>query len=418
VIALWTWLASWAVACPESPPDALRAALADGDVAASQDLPVDEAWSRALEAASCARAPLTSGDAALLHRLAGLVSTSHGDRSAAVAAFAVSRALGGPAPTAGRALRWWDDAPVADGVAEVRDGGWWVDGQGAAGLPDRRPTLVQRRELDGSWVTVWLAPDDPLPLALRCARLEPRSSVTTAADRAREALAALDKDTLIGAAEAARRAVPCVVDPLSTLEVGAVLRFSGVASWISSPANRASAEPWFRAAQGAEPGYVFPEPVLDRGHPLALALADADPAADPRAPLGPARGELRIDGRPAMDAPRTRPFVLQHVEHGRATVSALVLPGDPLPSWPPPLDAPTVSHSRSPRRLPIQLASGGALVVGAALWTGATVSYGRYCEGGQCPPGFFEDEIRPQRAAGGVLMGVGAGALTATWAIR
>ena len=145
---------------------------------------------------------------------------------------------------------------------------------------------------------------------------------------------------------------PCL-DAVVTPDLAARMhRMVGLRSWGSDPGG---ALLWLGASRQLEPTYTFPATLVAPGHPIQAAYFGLPIESQTRAVPPPKTVELRFDGQPG-GRPVGRATLLQIVEQGKVTRSALLLPDDDLP----PYDA------RNPQRTKLFLGAAGAAAVSAA----------------------------------------------------
>ncbi len=372
----------------------------------------------------CVNQPLSSSDAATIHRTIGLTAAAQGDIETARRVFGVAKGLepDQPAPSRSRASAetieaWRTTAPTAPMSAD--DGDWLVDGVRTLAPPDDRAAVVQHVVNNAIIGTVWLDAGDPVPLTVGCSALQSRRAFATDITTAQDALARLDREALTASIGAAESKLGCLSDALSEIEVAHLLRLQGVSLWVAGPEQRPDADMWFAAARALQPRYQFPPSVLMPRHPLALAIHQTvgDPVDSQALPAG--RGMVLVNGSPSDNAPLNQPWVVQHIENGVPTVGALVRPGEPLPAWPGPLlrapvVAPSPPRSSSGIRassLAVNLGAAALIGVGSGLWGGANGSISKFCapgtDGARCP-GNLGSRAVTQRAFGVGLVVTGA----------
>lgn len=376
------------------------------------------------QALVCANQPLTTGEAATIHRTIGLTAAALGDVETAARVFSVAKGLEpehpapAPSPAGAETVELWRTAtPIAP--LDPMDGDWLVDGTSAQAPPADRATVLQHLVSDAVIGTVWLDAGDPVPLTVGCTSLQTRRAFAADITAAQDALARLDRETLTASVGAAESKLGCLSDALSEIEVAHLLRLQGVSLWVAGAERRPDADVWFAAARALQPRYQFPSSVLMPTHPLALAVHETrgEPVDSQRLPAG--RGLVLVNGSPSDNAPINQPWVVQHVENGVPTVGALVRPGDAVPEWPAPLarvpvSEPTARSSKGGIRgstLAMNIGAAALIGVGSGLWGGANTSLKTFCapgaNGARCP-GNLGMRATTQRGFGVGLVVTGA----------
>ncbi len=228
------------------------------------------------------------------------------------------------------------------------------------------------------------------------------ADVDFATEQARQAFVDLDSEAVSAHAQEGLSQLRCTTDPLTQVQLSRLATALGVAQWLSDDGPH----PWLCAArslagEGALSAWVDP------GHPLDLALRDADCGAPQTAPAP--RGDLRIDGvRAARSAgiPRERPTILQQrLDVGWQTT--VLMPSDPIPTW----AIPTEDTNR-PNHTAMKLgATGGGLAIagiGVALVTSSHAAMRTWQPVlSELEQDEYRGKLNGRVALGAVLIGVG-----------
>lgn len=203
------------------------------------------------------------------------------------------------------------------------------------------------------------------------------------------AFAKVDWTALGARADALVEMVPCANARLLPGDLAPVFRIRG---WALFAAGDPAAWSWLATASGLQPRHVYDPPL--RG-PMATAWASAGEkwaeASSAAVALEPADGgELLVNGSPASAAPRTVPWVLQHLgSDGAVRGTWLVQPSGAVPAYPRAPVAPEVVEVVAPVPPPLAV-----------------------------PPPSERHRSRPLAVAGGVSLGLGAVGLGAAHATK
>lgn len=228
------------------------------------------------------------------------------------------------------------------------------------------------------------------------------ADVDFATEQARQAFVDLDSEAVSAHAQEGLTQLRCTTEPLTQVQLSRLATALGVAQWLSDDGPHH----WLctarsLAGEGALSAWVDP------GHPLDLALRDAD-CGEPQTAPAP-RDDLRIDGvRAARSAgiPLERPTILQNrVDLGWQTT--VLLPSDPIPTWAIPTED-TGAPNRTAMKLGI---TGGGLAiagVGVALITSSHAASRTWQPVlSELEQDEYRGKLNGRVALGAVLIGVG-----------
>lgn len=147
-------------------------------------------------------------------------------------------------------------------------------------------------------------------------------------NEAEQAFASFDLAGFQDRMDQASFAVPCLQDPLSPSQAAQYHRLQGLRQFVA--AEEGAALESFRSAAAAEPNYTFPEDLVPPGHAI-LDLYDQAQQRSERELPQPEVGSLWVDGSETRLASQSGPALVQVVEGQAPSLSAYLLPGDPLP---------------------------------------------------------------------------------------
>ena len=196
--------------------------------------------------------------------------------------------------------------------------------------------------------------------------------------------------------------LPCVEEPFTAPDAARYHRVEGLRFYLA--ADEDQARTYFAAARFAQPDYKLPTSLVPAGHPAQQLYDGADSFTTATEVVAAPLGGLTFDGRASLDRPATRPTIVQVLnEGGGVVVTALLEPGDPMPTYeeapaeeskpvePKPVE-PTLSTeiveqpappqpTNSSRRAVLAL-SGAGLAAGGALFAVSGWAYSQYdqCE--------------------------------------
>lgn len=239
---------------------------------------------------------------------------------------------------------------------------------------------------------------------------------------AEAAYVALDEEGFEEATTLVRDALPCLGEPLSTLEAAGVHRVEAVAAFFER--RTSAAELSFVSVRAVQPGWRLPDAwAPGAGHPLRQAWTNsATLYRDDTTPFPPPRdGWVVIDGARAEGSPVARPFVAQWIDDdGVSQATALV---DPTRTAGLGFDYPARKHAESspppPRRGPrdvpgkVALAAGLATAATGAGWYLETWRIGSHYAQDMTDAQYevyYRDHLRPNVQVATVLL-AGGGAL-------
>lgn len=175
----------------------------------------------------------------------------------------------------------------------------------------------------------------PSTLASPCATFRTASDLDAALYAAESAFERREKDALIVAERGVTGLLPCMREAVSTPNAARIHRVEGFTAFILQ--DNAGAMLSFASARAAEPGYLLPTLLVPLGHPMRALYDSAGAASSVPEELPAMAGFVRADGRVSNGRPIDRPTVLQHfTPSGEVTLTVLLAPGEPLPSFPPP----------------------------------------------------------------------------------
>jgi hypothetical protein len=185
------------------------------------------------------------------------------------------------------------------------------------------------------WVSVGYAADCPAPVSAEAWRRH--------LDAAEVGYRALDPAAFDDAVDGASLDLPCVDQWLAPSDVA---RWHGLLLLRHYTAGRSrEAAQSLAAATAAIPGWALSTELVPGGHELRAMVPapDGPPETAPR----PLAASTWFDGHLTSDRPTARPTLLQLRQgDGRVSLSAYLLPSDPLPPWP-------VAPAPSPAPLPV-----------------------------------------------------------------
>ena len=159
-----------------------------------------------------------------------------------------------------------------------------------------------------------------------------RTQLFETTEEAAAEFAALNWEALDATTLTAKSQLDCIEFLVRRPELARVFRLRGLAL-VHSQSPRA--KEWFAASYGLQPGYVFDPPL--RG-PLRVAWEEGVERWNAHTSTvlpPPAQGELRTNGTIQDDIPDGIPWHLQITdEEGAVIRSALISPGEEMPSYP------------------------------------------------------------------------------------
>ena len=241
--------------------------------------------------------------------------------------------------------------------------------------------------------------------------------------RAESAYVAMDLTAFQSAADAARAALPCLIDTLLPPDAAAYHRFVALDAYVQQ--DSAGTVAAFRASSAIQPAYVLPATLAPQGNPLeALWQAAKNQPSAPGIVLVPPIGHFAlVDGARASVRPVDRPAILQLTSSdGAIRWTGWVAAGASAPDWsgfgaPMPEEQIAVEGRLSATRRPtvlLAIGAGAAGALAAGLYGGALASRAEYDNG----PLDDADALRARTnglvyGAGGIGV-VAVGLLTAT----
>ena len=170
-------------------------------------------------------------------------------------------------------------------------------------------------------------------------------------------------------------AVPCLSTWTPPEQAARLHRAWGLRLYSTEPS--ASAQSW-AAARAAHPTWDMPQDLLPEGHPERALWSNA-PLEGATEPLPiPDKGvEVRIDGNKATERPMFRAGLVQVQQDGEITISQVIFPSDPWPSYPSKL--PTLPKEGGSKRHAAPLvATTAAGLATAGLWGATAVAHQRF----------------------------------------
>ncbi|RME29156.1 MAG: hypothetical protein D6798_00745 [Deltaproteobacteria bacterium] len=197
------------------------------------------------------------------------------------------------------------------------------------------PTRSQWNRLGGAGVVLALAVA-PAAASAACDAPVGVDELARLLSTADAAFAELDADTFTSALVQARRAIPCLSEPLNSNVTSNLHRAEAFQAFLDR--DHARAVQHFRAMLLASPGYILSEMVAPDGHPLRIdfEIAEGLPAAEMIELTPPASGFMWVDGRPGSEAPADLPYILQvGDETGAVVLSRFVDVGSTPPAYEP-----------------------------------------------------------------------------------
>ncbi len=258
----------------------------------------------------------------------------------------------------------------------------------------------------------------PASSANECAQATGPEDIAAADDALHEAFTALDDRGMASAAELASEALRCYGSMLSCPEAATYFRVRAISDWVvgRTGTGRGAA----RAARMIDPEVEIVDNPLPPVHPLVEVYQSAPYASTEInktfALKAPPQGSAVVDCVVTLDAPASRPWILQELDPEGVVVQTMVMEGGERPSWlqlPPPVP---VAPPRQRGLRNAALATGGA-----ALLTGAT-TYGLYRVYTKTPPGpaDLDGVWHANRALlpSAVTLGVGSVGLTVAAAVQ
>ena len=187
----------------------------------------------------------------------------------------------------------------------------------------------------------------PAAHAAPCDVFRTARDLDSALDAAESAFERRQLDALVTAEHDAVAVIPCLREAVSTSLAARVHRIEGYSAFLKQESDAAQSS--FSAARGAEPAFLLPTTVVPLGHPMRVLYDAASLLPAAVEPLPATSGTIRLDGRTALDRPMDRPALIQHFDPaGGVTLSVLLAPAQPLPTFPPPQpEAETVPLDRT-----------------------------------------------------------------------
>jgi len=161
------------------------------------------------------------------------------------------------------------------------------------------------------------------------------------------AFKAMNREELVRAGERVEAVANCLGEPLQPEDAAGLHAAHALTTFLAG-SDTETVISLYSALQ-ADPAFDFPTGFVPAGHPLLQQLRAARSLSPgPGHPLSPpAVGVFLVDGRPAVETPLDRPFLLQWVDGSRARESAWIGAGAPLPPWvdqlPVPIETPRSS---------------------------------------------------------------------------
>ncbi|MAY81731.1 MAG: hypothetical protein CL930_13245 [Deltaproteobacteria bacterium] len=139
------------------------------------------------------------------------------------------------------------------------------------------------------------------------------------------AFSKMDEEAFRKARWASQRGVACLGEPVQPGQAAAYYRMEALGSFLDG--NHAQTVGFFKSMLQVAPNYMLPEGLAPNGHPLRVnfevAQGTVPMVGDPVA--RPMEGVIRIDGKVALELPKDRPYVFQHLDgEGRVQISAVV----------------------------------------------------------------------------------------------
>jgi hypothetical protein len=161
--------------------------------------------------------------------------------------------------------------------------------------------------------------------AVVCDQPVATSTLARHISRADAAFARMNEQEFQTARWDADSALYCLGEPIQLGQAAAFYRMQALGAFVDGEHARAVA--WFRSVLAVAPHYQLPEAIAGQGHPLRIDFEVATGTTVlPGDPVRrPSVGVVRIDGHEAVEFPKDRPFVFQHVgEDGRVFISTVV----------------------------------------------------------------------------------------------
>lgn len=184
--------------------------------------------------------------------------------------------------------------------------------------------------------------------AAACPENTSSGALELAAEEAETAFHAMDVAAFDAADAKVEAMVPCLREPLPRPVVARLHRLTGLTAFVRR--DLALAPLAFAAARSVEPDYLLPTSLVPPNHPIQALYTQEPLDSRVSAPVPPPLdGYALIDGRRATERADGWPALVQLVDSGgQVWLSALVLPGQPMPSYPVAKDPPPVEPVATP----------------------------------------------------------------------
>ncbi len=171
-------------------------------------------------------------------------------------------------------------------------------------------------------------------LAAPCEDRSSSDDIAELLGRAERAFLERDGEAVHRFSAAARRAVLCARTALPPVDVARLFVVLGLSAFLHQ--NRDATQRWLEAARAVRPEHPFLDPSLPPQHPLVMLYNGVTSAVPDRRPLPrPREGWILVDGTPSQTYPLGRAWLFQRADpNNRILQTALVLPGQELPSYP------------------------------------------------------------------------------------
>jgi hypothetical protein len=125
--------------------------------------------------------------------------------------------------------------------------------------------------------------------------------------------------------------IPCLAQPITQIQASQYHLLQGIYQFVQK--NQDLSQTYFASARAANPTNSISNEFFPEGHILHQMYNEAPAIEDSETVELPGEGNLHFDGLAKDARPLYRPTIFQHVSGSKALTTAVLEPGDPMPSY-------------------------------------------------------------------------------------
>ncbi len=159
----------------------------------------------------------------------------------------------------------------------------------------------------------------------------PQSMFDSKLNDIESALKARDLPQMTQKIEQTTLSISCLAQPLTQIQASRYHMLGGIYHFVQKDQDKAQI--YFSSARAANPTASISTEFFPEGHMIHALYNNAPEVNDGDPVEPPLKGDLKFDGLSQGERPLYRPTIFQHVAGGKALVTAVLEPGDSMPTY-------------------------------------------------------------------------------------